>query len=160
MPFSFIALFVAVLGAVLGCGNAFASAEALPLEVAASVPVKVKGDKWSLKYALVNRGTKTVSFAVFSCSVWENWKTDGNEFFIPPGGCRANILAQRDLEPGKKLIGELEVRSAPNLKAGEHTFHLIFVPFNITPFGKKELAHALTPIPSHEIKVRLGHEAE
>ncbi|MDR3613660.1 MAG: hypothetical protein P4L53_08835 [Candidatus Obscuribacterales bacterium] len=138
---SLIALFV--------CGNFSANAQGLPLEVLASPPIKVKDDIWTIKYSIMNQGTTTARFAIFSCSFWDNWNTDGKDFFVLPGGCRANVLLEEKLDTGKKISGELTVHSTAHLTPGPHRFHLIFIPFNCGASNRKP--QKLTPICSNEI---------
>ncbi len=145
----FIWLF-ALLGTLCCCPVFSADEQNQALSLVASYPVKVHDDIWSVKYALSNRGQTPVRFAMFTCSVWDNWKIDGKDFFIPVGGCRANILRECQLEAGKEVLGELNLQAIAKLTRGSHTFRLIFAPFSCESNAQKLLK--LKTILSNEIK--------
>src|SRR5205823_7942372 len=138
--------------------NAFSST--LPFEVTVrpiknnySVKENANTNGWKggfrVKFIVKNVSSSNQGFGYFTCSYYDNWKTDNHDVGLSAWSCKANFLSPEKLEPGKNFSGEVPIYISPSLIGKVVIFKLGFLPYDESKYK------SLGTFWSNEIKIKV-----
>ncbi len=119
--------------------------------------IKAEGEpgETRINFVVKNISPSKQKFGVWSCSYFDNWKTNHNQITVKTWGCDKNYVSRKILMPGESFSGEVPIHVTEPLAGKELVFKLGFMPSKKAQAIHKE-NKPMGIYWSNEIKIEVG----